>query len=455
MKPRSSPSEGLLDALFTSADAEAELSDAALLRAMLDVEAALAQAEADAGIVPVEAAKAIAEVASSASFDIAEIGARAQESGNPVVPLVRALGDSLPESARPWVHFGATSQDVLDTAFMLLVRRCTIILLGDLSRAIDACAALADRHRNTATVARTLGQQAALSTFGLRAAGWLTALDDAAARMQDVLQHRLAVQLGGAAGTLGVLGSAGPDVLGRLAVLLDLAEPALPWHTDRQRVLDVATAAGNAVAAVAKIGLDVELLAQTEIGEVSENGGNAGAHGGSSAMPHKHNPVDAVLIRSAGFRAPGLVSTLFSAAAQHEHERAAGAWHAEWQPLRELLSVAGGAVARTGELLGGLEVHADRMRANVEATNGLLLAENVAMKLAPHLGRKQAQAEVGRCCARAVQQGCHLGEVVRSDDVVLAHLSTAEIDQALDPAKVLRAVGPLIDRALAAHAARR
>jgi 3-carboxy-cis,cis-muconate cycloisomerase len=220
----------------------------------------------------------------------------------------------------------------------------------------------------------------------------------------------------------------------------------LPWHTDRQRLLELSAALGGVVAAVGKVALDVELLAQTGIGEVAEGGG--ASHGGSSAMPHKQNPVDAVLVRSAAYRAPGLVATLF-AAAQHEHERAAGAWHAEWQPLRELFSVTGGAVARTSAMLAGLDVRADRMRDAVEAAGGLVMAEHLAARLMPVLGRSAAQALVGECCARAVEQGRDLRDVAKQDGEIGRLLSAAEVDEALDVQTSLRAVHALIDAALA------
>ena len=454
MKRCSSISDGLLDPLFESADVGRRLSDTSLLRALLDVESALAQAEADAGVIPIGAAKAIAEACTSTPFDVAQLGIDAQGSGNPVVPLVRALGAALPEDARPWVHLGATSQDILDTAFMLLARRSGVLMLADGDAAADACAELVAAHRDTVMVARTLGQQAGLTTFGLKAAGWLTSLDESVARLREVLQSRLAVQLGGAAGTLGVLGDAGVAMSARFAYLLDLAEPVLPWHTNRQRVLELAAALGGVVAACGKLALDVELLAQTEIAEVGEGAGTPGGqpHGGSSALPHKHNPVDAVLIRSAAYRAPGLLSALFFAASHHEHERAAGAWHAEWESLRELLRVTGGALARTGSLVSALSVHADRMRATVDAAGGLLMTENVASALAPALGRAAAQALVGACAARALERGATLRDVMASDADVLGHLSPAELDAAFDPGTVLKSAGVLIDRALAAHA---
>jgi 3-carboxy-cis,cis-muconate cycloisomerase len=451
MKQPSSRSDGLLDALFTSPQVEQELSDAALLGAMLEVEAALAQAEADAGVVPGAAAAAISSACVNASFDLAELGAAAVDSGNPVVPLVRAIVAVVPESAKAWVHHGATSQDVVDSALMLVAHRAGEVVLRDASAVAALCGELADRHRDSVMLARTLGQAAAPTTFGVKAAGWLVAVDSVAVRLRDVVESRLAVQLGGAAGTLGVLGDAGPRVVRLLAERLGLQAPVLPWHTDRQRILELAGALGGVVAAVGKIGLDVELLAQTGIDEVREGGGPS--HGGSSAMPHKQNPVDSVLVRSAAYRAPGLVATLF-ATAQQEHERAAGAWHAEWQPLRSLLSIAGGAVARTSVMLAGLDVRTDRMRSAVEAAGGLVMAEHLAAKLMPVLGRWAAQALVGECCARAVDQGRDLRDVAKENSGIGQLLSAAEVDEALDIGTGLRAVQALIDAALARAEAR-
>jgi 3-carboxy-cis,cis-muconate cycloisomerase len=452
----SSISGGLVDRLFGSADVDREVSDAAFLRAMLDVEAALARTEADVGIVPPAAARAIANACGSASFDITQLGADAEASGNPVVPLVRALGAAVPEFARPWVHHGATSQDVVDTALMLMARRAGSVLLEHGAAAAAGCARLADLHRDTAMAARTLGQQATLTTFGLKAAGWLTALDFSVARLRQVLNTTIAVQFGGAAGTLGALGPHGPAVLSGLAERLELAEPDVPWHTDRQRVLELAAALGSVVAAVGKLALDVVLMAQTEVGEVSEGNAADGEypHGGSSAMPHKQNPVHAVLIRSAAFRAPGLVSTMFSAA-QQEGERAAGGWHAEWQSLRELLSLTGGALSRTGALVAGLDVRVERMRANVDSTGGQLMAESIANRLAINLGRGRAQALVAACCARAVDESRPLRDLLAADSDVSKLLSPADLDAALAPAAALGSVNLLIDRALAAHDRRR
>lgn len=447
MKQPSSSSEGLLGSLFSSRAVDAELSDDALLRAMLDAEAALALASAEANVVPAAAADEIEKACQHGDFEIAELGVQAESAGNPAAPLSRALVERVSAAAKPWVHHGATSQDILDTALMLLAQRAGREIVASAAAAAASCAELAERHRHTVMLARTLGQPAVVTTFGLKAAGWLVALDTAGARLDVVLAQRLAVQLGGAAGTLGVFGAAGPEVLRCFAARLGLAEPVLPWHTDRQRVLDLAAALGALVAAAGKLALDVELLAQAEVGEVSEGGA---AHGTSSAMPHKRNPIDAALVRSASYRAPGLVATLYGAS-QHEHERAAGAWHAEWQPLRELLSIAGGALSRTAQLLCNLDVHVERMFEDVDVTRGLVMAEQLAARLAPLVGRSAALDTVARCCDIAVSSGRALRDVALADDVVRTHLSAVEIDDALDPQRALQAVPALIDRALASR----
>ncbi|WP_341721044.1 3-carboxy-cis,cis-muconate cycloisomerase [Micromonospora sp. FIMYZ51] len=441
MKPSSSRSEALLRGLSGAADVDAELHDRALLQAMLDTEAALARAAADVGLLPAPVADEIAGHCRAERYDPAALGAAAESAGNPVVPLVRELTAAVAEPARPWVHHGATSQDVLDSALSLVVLRAAGPLLRHVEAAADAAADLARTHRDTLMVARTLGQQAAPSTFGLKAAGWLLGLHAARHRLTQA-RDTLPAQLGGAVGTLAGYGSAGPAVVDRFAAQLGLAASPLPWHTRRQPVLDLAAALGGLLAATGKVALDVGLLAQSEVGEVAEGGEG---RGGSSAMPHKRNPVDSVLVTAAARRGPGLVGTLFAAAGQ-EHERATGGWHAEWEPLLELLHLAGGAAERTARMLTGLRVHPDRMRANLDATGGLLLAEAVAARLAPALGRAAAHDLVRRAAA-----GPSFRDALLAEPDVRAHLSEPDVDAALDPAGWLGAAGQLVDRALDLH----
>lgn len=353
---------GLFDGVLARGAVRTAVDDRAWLTAMLEAEAALARAEARAGLIPGEHAEAIGRACRPEAFDIAALGRAAAESGNPVVPLVAALRGVVGGPAAVDVHRGATSQDILDTALMLVVGRALVPLLADLEAAADAAARLADAHRATRIAGRTLLQQAVPTTFGETAAGWLAGLDAAAGRLHDVRGSRLAVQLGGPAGTLAELGTAAPAVVRAFAEELGLGEPTGPWHAERTRIADLAGALGTAAGAVAKPALDVVLLAQTEVAEVSE--GSPGL-GGSSSMTHKHNPVAAVASRACAAQAPGLVSTIL-AAAVGEHQRAAGAWHAEWLPMRSLLTSVGSAAAWLRECLTHLVVHPERMRANID-----------------------------------------------------------------------------------------
>jgi 3-carboxy-cis,cis-muconate cycloisomerase len=349
---------GLFDAVLARGSARDAVADEAWLQAMLEVEAALARACAEAGVIPASHADAIAGACRAELFDVAAIGAEAADVGNPAEPLVRALRAQVGGVAAQDVHRGATSQDIVDSAAMLVARRALEPTLADLRGAADAAARLAAEHRDTVMIGRTLMQQAVPITFGLKAAGWLVALDESIERLRDV---RLAAQLGGAAGTLAALGDAGLAVLGRFARELGLDEPVIPWHTDRTRIAELAGALGEACGAVAKVAGDVVLLAQTEVGEVREG---VEGRGGSSTMAHKRNPVAAISARAAARQAPGLVATLL-AAMEQEHERAAGAWHSEWPALRALLRFTGSAAAWLRDCLENLEVNVERMRANL------------------------------------------------------------------------------------------
>jgi 3-carboxy-cis,cis-muconate cycloisomerase len=364
MKRSSSLSDaGLFDEVLARGRVRAAVADRAWLAALLDAEAALARAQAALGLVPDAAAAAITAVAAPERFDLAAIAAEAAGPGNPVLPLVRAMRAALPPEVAVAVHSGATSQDILDTAAMLVAHRALEPLLDDLTGAADAAAGLARRYRDTPMAGRTLLQQALPVTFGLKAAGWCTALDRSAVDLARVRRERLAVQLGGAAGTQHAWGPAGPDLVVRFAAELGLAAPALPWHTDRTRVAALAGALATAAGAAGKVARDVTLLAQSEVGEVAE-AARGELSGASSAMPHKRNPVAAVSVLAAAAQAPGLAGTLY-AAMVHEHERAAGAWHAEWRPLRDLLVAAGSAAAWLRECLTGLAVDEAALAANL------------------------------------------------------------------------------------------
>ncbi|MFI0462571.1 3-carboxy-cis,cis-muconate cycloisomerase [Saccharopolyspora sp. 5N102] len=445
-KQSSSRSDDLFGPMFGTPAAAERTSGSAWLQAMLRFEAALASAQAEAGVIPVPAAEEIARHCRAELFDVGSIAERAVSSATPVIALVRDLTALVGAEAKPHVHRGATSQDVIDTAAMLVARDVLDLIIADLRAAAAECARLAERHRHTVMIARSLLQQALPTTFGCRCAGWLTALDEAIAALSRIQDERLAVQLGGAAGTLASLGADGVRVVGLLAAELRLAEPVLPWHTDRTRVAELAGALGTAAGVLGKIALDVELHAQTEVGELAE-----GKAGGSSAMPHKQNPVSAVLITAATRRAPGLVATLLSAMPQ-EYERAAGAWQSEWEPLTELLRLVAAAAAQARRLLAELRVHPEKMAANLALTGGLVMAESAAGALMAGLGRTEAQDLVARLCRRAVQEGTTLRAELLADPQVRTVLSEAEVVAATEPADYLGAGASFVDRALAAHA---
>jgi 3-carboxy-cis,cis-muconate cycloisomerase len=447
VRPSSSIADGLVDPLFSSAAVDAAVSDTAWLQAMLDFEAALAEAEADAGLVPAGAASEIAAACLAEFFDAAEIGRRTVESGNPAAPLVRALTDRVSTDAKEYVHLGATSQDVIDTAFSLMARRALDAILADMAVAGSACATLAANHAHTLMTARTLLQPATPTTFGLKAAGWLVSIDEASALLEHVRADRLAVQLGGAAGTLASLQGSGVDVARRVAARLGLAEPVLPWHTNRTRVAELAAALGTALGVLGKIARDVVLLAQAEVAEAAES-----EHGTSSTLPQKRNPVRAVLVLAAAERGPGLVATVFSTMIQ-EHERAAGAWHAEWETVRELLRITGAASHHAAALLGSLQVDPDRMAENLAADGGLVMAEHLALQLARHTGRSAASEIVRRCGEESNTRKVAFADVVQSDTDVRLHLSDEQITAALDPVGYLGSVDELIGRAQDAHRA--
>lgn len=435
----------LFGGLFVPDDVRDAVSDRAWVAAMLEFEAALARAEASAGLISGEAADAIAAaVADATRFDPAALGREGRASGNPAAPLVRALTEAVGGHAAGFVHLGATSQDVMDTAAMLVSRRAAAVVDRELASAAGACAALAEDHRGTLMPARTLLQQALPTTFGLKAAGWLVALLDARRRLAEV---SFSVQLGGAAGTLASLGADGPRVLDALADELDLERPALPWHADRGRVADLAAALALVAGTVEKVALDIALLAQTEVGEVAEAGGG----GGSSTLPHKRNPVGAAMAIASARRVRGEASVLIGAMAG-EHERAVGAWQAEWPALTDALAYAGGAAAALAGTLGGLEVHPEAMRRNLELTGGLILAEAVSTALVSSgLGRLEAHELMQEASRRAAEAGRPLRDELRDDAGVSARLSADELDRALDPAAYLGSAEEFVERALALH----
>ncbi|MFF7486323.1 3-carboxy-cis,cis-muconate cycloisomerase [Streptomyces luteogriseus] len=420
---------GLLAPGWAGSAAASATGDHAFLRALLDAEAALTRAQATTGLAPAEAATAVTAAAGTGAFDVRSLAERARTGGNPVIPLVADLTKAVGDTHGPYVHRGATSQDIMDTAMMLVAARTLDPVLADLGRTEQALSRLAAEHRDTAMPGRTLTQHAVPTTFGLKAAGWRSLVLDARERVGAV-RESLPAQLGGAAGTLAAFGAYGasdpaglPEAYARE---LGLRAPELPWHTLRTPIGDLAGCLAFTAGALGKLAVDVLTLSRTEIAEVAEGSG-----GGSSAMPHKSNPVRSTLIASAARRAPQLAAMLYGSMAA-EDERPAGAWHAEWEPLRDLLRVVGGAVRDAAELAEGLRVRPEAMRAHLDLTHGSIVSERLSAELAPVLGRARAKELLTRLAASG-QPLAQAPELADSD---------------LDPTHYTGSAGALTDRAL-------
>jgi 3-carboxy-cis,cis-muconate cycloisomerase len=439
----------LLAPMLSSAAMRAVCDDGAFLQHMLDVEAALARAEAAVGVISKAAAAPIAAACRAERFEIAALAEAATRAGNLAIPLVKALTAEVAKSdaeAARYVHWGATSQDIIDTATMLTLRTAINALLADLDRAIAGFAKLAATHRNTAAVARTWLQHALPMPFGLKLAEYAAALHRSQTRLKALRDNGLALQFGGAAGTLAALDDKGLSVSEALARELQLPLPDAPWHTHRDRIAEAASVLAILAGTCGKIARDVSLLMQTDVGEAFEPAG--AGRGGSSTMPHKRNPVAAASALAAATMAPNLAATIFAAQVQ-EHERSAGPWHAEWPTLPTLLLVTSGALAAIVDIAEGLEVDTDRMRANLDTTHGLIMAEAVTMALAEKLGKADAHHLIEDASRRAVASKRHLRDVLADDKRVTEHLDAARLTKLFDPLAYQGASQALIDRLLA------
>lgn len=437
------------DTLFTTDAMRAVFSDDAFVARMLDFEAALARAEATTGVIPAGAADAIALCCESASPDIPALRSAARTAGNLAIPFVAALTRDVgarDAQARGYVHWGATSQDVQDTAVVLQLRTALSLVAGDVDRVCIALRVQVDRHRDTLMAGRTWLQQALPVTLGLKLAGTLDAMLRHRARLAALRDEVAVLQFAGAAGTLASLGSAGPAVASALARELDLRVASAPWHTQRDRLCEVATTLGILVASLGKLARDLSLLSQSEVGEAFEAA--AAGRGGSSTLPHKRNPVSAAIVLAAAIRVPNLVATMLTAALQ-EHERGLGNWPAEWETLPEIVLLTAGALDAAAYAVEGLEVDAARMRANLDLLHGLALAEAVQMALAPTLGRDVAHQIVGAASRVAVAERRHLRDVLAADARVSAVLDGPALAALFDPARYLGATATLIDAVLA------
>src|SRR6476646_396706 len=439
----------LLAPMLSTAAMRAVCDDGAYLQHMLDFEAALARAEAAAGVIPRNAAGPIAKACKASSFDLDDLAEAATRSGNLAIPLVKALTVNVAKAdaeAARYVHWGATSQDVIDTAAMLTLRAGIDVLLIDIDRAIAGFAKLARTHRNTAVVARTWLQHALPMPFGLKLAEYAAALHRSKLRLKRLRSETLALQFGGAAGTLAALGDKGMAVAEALARELKLPLPEAPWHTHRDRIAEMASVLAIISGTCGKIARDVSLMMQTDVGEAFEPSG--AGRGGSSTMPHKRNPVAAASALAAATMAPNLAATIFAAQVQ-DHERSAGPWHAEWPTLPTLLLVTSGALAAIVDIAEGLEVDVARMRVNLDTTGGLIMAEAVAMALAEKVGKSDAHHLIEAASKKAVADRKHLRDVLTADGKITALLDAEKIAKLFEPMAYQGASQALIDRLLA------
>jgi len=439
----------LLAPMLSSAAMRSICDDVACLQNMLDFEAALARAEAAVGIIPASATGPIAAACKASAFDLAALAEAATKSGNLAIPLVKALTSAVAKSdseAARYVHWGATSQDVIDTAAMLTLRAAIDALSADLDRAVAGFAGQAKKHRHTAMVGRTWLQHALPMPFGLKLAEYAAALNRSRARLRRLRSETLALQFGGAAGTLAALGDHGWRVAEKLAHELDLPLPEAPWHTHRDRFAEAASMMAIVAGTCGKIARDVSLLMQTDVGEAFEPAGEG--RGGSSTMPHKRNPVAAATALAASTMAPNLSATIFATQVQ-DHERSAGPWHAEWPTLPNLLLVTSGGLAAIVDIAEGLEVDAARMRTNLDTTHGLIMAESVTFALAEKIGKSGAHHLVEAASKKAVAEKKTLREVLAADSRVTAKLDAQKLAELFEPMAYQGVSQAMIDRLLA------
>jgi 3-carboxy-cis,cis-muconate cycloisomerase len=444
----------LLDPLLRTAEMAAAFGDRARLQGMLDFEAALARAEAEHGIVPPQAAAAIAAACDAALYDISSLGTAAAAAGNLAIPMVEALTAEVARrdaDAARFVHWGATSQDAIDTGLVLQVRAACPLLDSDLDRLERTLAELAEKHASTVMAGRTLLQHAVPITFGLKAAGWLSAVMRVRRRLAEATEGARVLQLGGAAGTLASLGGRGWEVAAAVARELGLGLPDLPWHGHRDRLCDLASALALVSGALGKLAGDLSLMMQSEVGELRE-AGEAGK-GRSSAMPQKRNPVGCAVALGAAARVPGLVATLLAVMPQ-EHERGLGGWQAEWEAIPEIFGLVAGSARAMRETCDGLEIDAARMRENLDRDGGLAMAEAVMVALAAKLGRPEARALVEAAVRRARTEGRSFGAVLREDPAISRRIDPGDLDRILDPERHLGDAARFVSRVLASRAAR-
>jgi 3-carboxy-cis,cis-muconate cycloisomerase len=427
----------LIEGLATTPALAALFSDESVLQAMLEFETALARAEARCGVIPKEAAAAITVAAKPGNFDIEILADAAFRAGTPTIPLVKMLTEQVRKTnaeASRFVHWGATSQDVADTAMSLLLKRAEPILIADALRLEKALSNLSERHKQSVMLGRTLLQPAPPVTFGLKTAGWLASVRRGRRNLQKGFQNATILQFGGASGTLASLGDRGISVAEAFSTELGLHYSSPPWHTQRDRLAALICACGVLTGSLGKMARDISLLMQTEVAEASEPGGEG--RGGSSTMPNKRNPTACSLTLAAAHRAPGLVASFLSMMLQ-EHERGVGGWQAEWPVVAAVVQSAGVAISSMAEVAEGLSVDAQKMRLNIENTNGAIFAERAMMLLGAKIGRDVAHKVIETAVRKSAKEGRHLAAILAETAEIAIHLDRAEIEQLEIPEQYL------------------
>ena len=437
----------VLGNLFTTAEMRAVFDDRARFQRMLDVEAALAQVQARLGLIPPEAAAEITAKARLDALDLRGLGDGTELTGYPIVPLVKALTRACEGEAGRYVHWGATTQDIIDTGVVLQVRDGLAILHRDLDACVTALREIAARHRDTPMAGRTHLQHALPITMGFKAATWLMPLRRHQDRLARLERDVPLVQFAGAAGTLASLGADGIRVLEGLAAELNLKVPEIAWHTGRDQLAEVVSFLGLLTGSLAKIALDVTLLMQSEVDEVREP--YRPGRGSSSTMPQKRNPIGSEFVLAAAAGVRQLVPGMLGAMVQ-DHERATGPWHTEWLMLPQAFALSAGALHHSRLILQGLEVDEGAMRRNLDLTGGMISAEAVMMALAPELGRSEAHHLVADACRRALDEDRHLAAVLKDVPEVVRTLGEDGIDRLLAPENYTGLAGVFVDRVLAA-----
>lgn len=444
-------SSQLTSGMFSTPSLRHIFSESQSVQAMLDVEAALTRVLAAQKIIPSDAVAAIEACCKAEKINIPKLIDDAAAAGNLAIPLVKQLTHCVAQQnadAARYVHWGATSQDIIDTATILQLRRALHLIKTDIAVFSETLAALAKKHSHTVMMGRTWMQHALPITFGLKVAAWLDAVHRHQDRLSDCQSRLFVLQFGGAAGTLASLGDQGLAVAHLLAKELDLALPDMPWHTQRDRVVEVATVLGLITSSLGKIARDISLHSQTEIAELAEP--SAPGRGGSSAMPHKRNPVGCAAVLTAAHRVPGLVATMLSSMVQ-EQERALGGWQAEWDTLPEIVSLCGAALSQLNVVMQGLQVQSEKMLSNIDVTHGLVMAEAVTLALAHHIGKEAAHHCCEEACALAISTNSHLIDILKVDKQCSAHLSEAEIEKCFDSLAYIGESSAFVEKVLATH----